>query len=432
MSAEAVNSVTLFRNARVLTLTGNGAANGPRRGAEAMNDLGVLPSADVLVEGGVIATVSATPLPTPAGARVIEAQGRVLCPAFVDCHTHACWAGDRLSEWELKLRGATYLEILESGGGIMSTVRSVRHASQASLAADLLDRLHAFAELGTLTVEVKSGYGLSTEAELKMLRAITDAAQFWDGTVVPTAMLGHAYDPAHPGFAEYTVHDTLPAVHTEFPHIAVDAFCEKGSWSVDETRALLRAARRLGHPARVHADQFNRLGMVEEAIALGALSVDHLEASQESELRRLAGSETFAVVLPCTGLHLSNSRGGGYANARMLVDLGAKLAIATNCNPGSSPTQSMPLTIGAAVRFCGLTPAEAITAATLNAASLLGFNDRGRIAVGCRADLLLLKHRDERLIAYELGGNPVVYAFAAGKPIARPDGPDAKTRANHG
>lgn len=386
-----------LRNARILTL--NGGAE-PRRG-QALGELGVIPAGDVVVTDGRIAAVGPN-LPAPADATVIEANGRVLMPGFVDCHTHACWAGDRLDEWEMKRRGVPYLEILKKGGGIHATVRAVREATQKQLAANLRDRLAAMLREGTTTVEVKSGYGLTTEAELKMLRAIRRAAADWPGTVVPTALLGHAFEGDLDTYARMVVKEMLPEIVKEFPDIAVDAFCEKEAWSVEACVKLFEKAHK-HHPIRVHADQFNPLGMIPEAIRLFARSVDHLEASRKDDLIALAKSPTVGVILPCTGFHTD----GRYARAGFFVDQGGALALATNCNPGSAPVHSMPFAIALAVRHCGLTPAEAIVAATVNAAAVLGLKDRGRIEPGLRADLILLHHKDERLLAYEVGGNPV-------------------------
>lgn len=401
----------LIRRARVLTMGGPG----PRRGP-ALGDLGVIPAADVRVEGDRVAAVSAEPLLPRAGEAVIDAGGRVVMPAFVDAHTHACFAGDRLDEWEMKLAGRAYLDILKAGGGIMATVRAVRDASESDLAHALHERLDRFLHAGTTTLEIKSGYGLSTEAELKMLRAIASAAHGWPGRVVPTALLGHALDPdAGPGFVERTIRETLPAVHAEFPGIAIDAFVEKGAWRLEDTRRLFERARDLGHPVRVHADQFTSLGMVEEAVRLGALSVDHLEASTPEALACLAASATFAVGLPCTGLHLMSRAGASFADLRRLVDAGGLAVIATNLNPGSSPAWSMPLAMAMGVRGGGLDPREAVAAATINPAELLGFADRGWIGTGARADLLLLRHADERALAFELGADPVEAVICGGR-----------------
>jgi len=395
----------LFRNARVLTLAG---ATGPRRGA-ALRDLGVLPQGEVLVVDDKIAAVGAK-LEAPADTQVIDAAGRVLMPGFVDCHTHACWAGDRLDEWEKKLNGVPYLDILKAGGGIHATVRAVREATQKQLAATLRERLGQMLRGGTTTVEVKSGYGLNTENELKMLRAIRRAASDWPGTVVPTALLGHAAEGDVEDYSRMVTKEMLAEVSREFPDIAVDAFCEKEAWTVEACVRFFEKARK-HHPIRVHADQFTSLGMIPEAIRMHARSVDHLEASTKADLTALAESNTFGVILPCTGLHTDQR----FAKAGFFIDRGGALAVATNYNPGSSPTHSLPFAIAVAVRFCGLLPAEAIVAATYNPAQLLGFTDRGSIEAGKRADLVLLHHRDERQLAYELGGNPVDIVVCGGK-----------------
>lgn len=388
----------LIRGARVLTL---GEQAWPRRG-HAIGDLSVLDGADVLVRDGLIVGVDVE-MEAPGDASVIEAEGRVLMPGLVDCHTHLCWSGSRIDEWEQRLAGRMYQEIQAAGGGIMSTVRAVRAASRDALGAALLERLRRVLRSGTTTIEIKSGYGLTAQDELRMLGAIGDAARAWPGTIVPTALLGHAIDPGIPEFVTRTIEQTLPSVSRAFPGICVDAFCEKGAWSLDETILLFERARELGHPIRVHADQFNSLGMTPAAIRLGARSVDHLEATTEADLRALADSGTFGVMLPCCGFHVD----GRYARGRAFLDAGGLLAIASNANPGSAPSGALAMTIALAVRACGLTPTEAIGAATANAAALLGLPDRGTIAPGQRADLVLLCHRDERALAYEFGADPI-------------------------
>lgn len=407
----------LFHNARVLTLPGDPAQ---RRGL-LTGGLGVIDHGWVRTEGERIAEVGeGGPPARRPGERAIDARGRVLMPAFVDCHTHLCWAGERLGEWEAKLRGATYLEILKAGGGILSTVRAVRAATREDLAEFLLERLgHALRE-GTTTIEVKSGYGLSTEAELKMLRATADAAAQWAGTVVPTACIGHSIDPdattpdARAAFIRRTIEETLPAISAEFPGVAIDAYCEEGAWLGEECLELFDRAQAAGHPVRVHADQFHSLGLVAEAARRGYRSVDHLEATRAEDIAALAASDTFAVLLPCAGFHTD----GRYADGRALIDAGARLAVATNANPGSAPCQSVPMAIALAARFNRLTPAEAIACATATSAAVLGLTDRGRIAPGLRADLVLLRHRDERSLGHEFGGNPADVVVCAGRVVA--------------
>lgn len=389
----------LIRDARVITLAERGTLN----------------RASVLVRGDRIESV-ASDLPVPDDARVIEAGGRVLLPGFVDAHTHALWAGDRLDEFEAQVGGASYLEVLEAGGGIMSTVRAVRGASRAELTRLLERRLARMLRSGTTTVEVKSGYGLSTEHELESLEAIGDAASRFPGSLVRTALLGHAIDPELPDFVDRTIEETLPAVSDAFPGVTVDAYCERSAWPLEACIRLFETARARGHPFRVHADQFNPLGMTEWAAAHGAASVDHLESSTQDGLERLARSETYAVMLPGCGLHLDDR----YADGRAFVDAAGsadRLVIATNYNPGSAPTFSMPLIMALAVRKLGLTFDEALRACTVNAARLLGFTDRGTIEPGMRADVLLANLGDERILAYEIGGDPVEVVVCGGRVV---------------
>ncbi len=306
----------IIRNARLLTMGDPGTI---RTGA-AMDELVGLERADVHVRDGRIeqivdqssrqADAAGSPLPAE---EVFDAAGRVLMPGFVDCHTHACWAGDRLDEWDRKLRGDSYLEILAAGGGICATVRAVRAATMEELASGLAQRLDRLLGLGTVGVEIKSGYGLDTETELKMLRAIAAAAAAWPGRVALTACLGHALDPDidPERFVERTIRETLPAVSAEFPGIAVDGYCEQGAWSREDCLRLFTAAQSAGHPVRVHADQFHELGMVDTAIEHGYRSVDHLEATSGAALERLAASSVFGVMLPASGFHLDDRYADG-------------------------------------------------------------------------------------------------------------------------
>lgn len=386
----------LIENARVLTLDDGSGGRGPRRG-ERLSELGVLPRGWVLVRDGTIVELGSGDAPVTEHAS-IDLEGRVLMPGLVDCHTHACWSGCRFDEFDLKQSGATYLELLAGGGGIMSTVRSVRAASLEELTEGLCLRIEQMARLGTTSLEVKSGYGLNTEVELRMLEAIREAGRRMQSTVVPTFLGAHALDPDQPGFVERTINETLPAVATAFPGIACDAYCEEGAWSLDQCRRLFEEAQALGCPLRLHADQFNSLGGTRLAVEAGAVSVDHLEASGPADLALLAHSDTIGVLLPCSGYHLDDR----YAPGRALVDLGGAVALASNCNPGSAPTPSLPFAIHLGVTRCHLRPAEAIVAATYNAACVLGLqDDRGSIEVGKRADLVALDTTDERALAWE-------------------------------
>ena len=402
-----------LENARVLTLADESDPRSPRRG-KSLRDLRAIDRGWVRISGDRIEALGAGTPPdaTDSEAR-IDLEGRVLMPGLVDCHTHACWAGCRFDEFDEKLAGAGYLEILSRGGGIMSTVRAVRDASVEELTGNLLHRIEQMARLGTTTVEVKSGYGLSTESELKMLKAIRLAGELIEPTIVPTFLGAHAIDRENPDFIEQTINETLPAVAQAHPGIACDAYCEEGAWSLDQCRRLFEEAQALGCPIRVHTDQFNSLGATRLAVEAGAVSVDHLEASTPEDLQAVAHSNTIGVLLPVSGYHL----GEGYAPGRALVDLGAAVAIASNCNPGSAPTPSLPFAIHLGVNRCRLTPEEAITAATFNAACVLGLQDEvGSIEPGKRADLVVLDATDERALAWEfatpgprlvlIGGHP--------------------------
>ncbi|MEM1185195.1 MAG: imidazolonepropionase [Planctomycetota bacterium] len=395
----------LIRGARLLTL---GDETGPLRGSDA-GDLVAIDGGDVLVINGAVDTVG-TAIETPPACEVIEANGRVVMPAFVDAHTHACWAGERYAEWEAKLEGASYLELLARGGGIMSTVRSVRSATVEQLTEQLLHRLELVIETGTTAIEVKSGYGLDAATELKMLRSIASAAEAWAGRVSMTACIGHAIDPDQADPVRQTTDETLGVISAAFPGITIDAYCESGAWSLEACLQLFDAARAAGHPVRVHADQFNDLGMIPEAISRGYRSVDHLEATTPEHLSALAGSGLFGVMLPASGFHLD----GRYADGRAFIDAGGAPVIASNLNPGSAPCFDMATVIALSVRHNRLSPAEAIVACTRNAAALLGFQDLGRIAPGASADLILLRHTDERALAHDLGGRHIDAVFING------------------
>ena len=409
----------LIRHARILTLAQPKTADAvaqtgarPRRGA-ALRELGIIPRGDVLVQDGKI--VAAGPqLAPPADAEIIEADGRVLMPGFVDCHTHACWSGEPLDDWEKNLGGTSATELAKNGGGVNRIVHAVREATRKQLAATLRTRLDLFLAAGTTTIEVKSGYGLTIEAELKMLHAIQRAAQEFPGTIVPTALLGHAIDGDPANYTRLVVREMLPAVWHEFPGITIDARCAEDAWPVEACVRLFERARKHGLDVRVHADETSSTGMIPEALKLHARSVDGLEHASKADLLALAASETFGVISPATSFHTGNR----FARAGAFVDSGGLLALASNHNPLVAPTHSMPFVISTAVRYCGLTPAEAIAACTVNAAALLGLKDRGTIEPGQRADLILLRHRDERLLAFELGGNPVESVFVAGQRVA--------------
>ena len=386
-------------------------APGPQRGA-AMRELTVIHDAALLVRGGQVAWVGRRQ-EVPAVSEEHDLGGVAVVPALTDPHTHAVWAGDRLADFEARAQGVAYETILARGGGIRSTMRATAAASVDELVALARPRLAALIRSGAATIEVKSGYGLDFAAELRMLEAVEVLAREVPATLVPTLLI---HVPPQEGRAEYVrevCEALIPEVARRGLSSAVDVFCEREAFSVEETQAILTAARGHGLGLKLHADQFHALGGTELACELGALSVDHLEASGEAQVRALAASGTVATVLPGVSLHL----GLPAAPARQLVDAGACVAVGTDLNPGSSPLPNAALALALAVRLCGLTPAEALTAGTVNAAAALGLRDRGALVAGQRADFLTLEGRDWRDLVYTLGGQPVRQVYRGGRPL---------------
>jgi len=384
---------------------------GLQRGA-AMNDLTHIRNAALLVQGGRVAWMGeARHAPQVADQR--DLGGVAVVPALTDPHTHAVWAGDRLHDFEARVQGVPYEQILAQGGGIRSTARATAAAREDDLVALAWPRLGALLHSGAATVEVKSGYGLTHEAELRMLRAIAVLARSVPGTLVPTLLL---HVPPEKGRAEYlreVCESLIPQVARERLATAVDVFCEREAFNVDEARTLLGAAKAHGLGTKLHTDQFHAIGGTELACELGALSADHLEASGEAQIRALAASRTVATLLPGVTLHL----GLGAAPARRLIEAGACVAVGTDLNPGSSPLFSMQFALALSVRLNGLTPAEALTACTVNAAAALGLRDRGALVPGARADFLALHSPDWRELPYALGATPIQAVYVAGQPI---------------
>ncbi|MCH2137499.1 MAG: imidazolonepropionase [Phycisphaerales bacterium] len=400
----------LLVNARLVTLGGH---EGPRHGTD-MSALGVIERGWATIDGTRISAVGEGDPPEDAQAdATLDCEGRAVLPAWVDCHSHACWAGSRIDEWAHMLAGTAYLDILAAGGGIMATVRAVRKAPVEVLSRNLLERIGRHRLMATGTLEVKSGYGLTTESELKMLRAIHDTSLMTDLLITGTFLGAHAIDPDDDNFVDRVITETLPAVASEFPGIPCDVYLETGAWSLADTRRYLEAAVDLSCPVRLHADQFNSLGGVPLAVELGARSVDHLEATTPEDAQRLGASSTIGVLLPVSGFHVDQR----WADGRQLIDAGAAVAVATNDNPGSAPSPSMGMALGLSCRRNGLSPAEAICAATWNAACVLGLEDEvGAIAPGMRANLQILDTNDERVVCWEVAPPPPPVLLMNGAP----------------
>lgn len=334
-------------------------------------------------------------------------------PALVDPHTHAVWAGDRLADFEARVAGVPYEQILARGGGIRSTMRATAAASVAELVDLARPRLAALLASGATTIEVKSGYGLHLDAEERMLQAIALLSHEFAGTLYPTLLIHVPPTEDRATYVEEVCRQWIPALATSKLIRAVDVFCEKEAFSLDETRQILMAARFHDLDVKLHADQFHPLGGTELACQLGALSVDHLEASTQAQIMALAQSETVATILPGVTLHLGLAAAAG----RALIDAGAAVAIGTDLNPGSSPLFSAQMALALAVRLCGLTPAEALSAGTVNAAAALHLDDRGALAPGQRADFLVLEGQDWRNIAYGLGHQVIKEVWISGQKV---------------
>jgi imidazolonepropionase len=349
----------------------------------------------------------------------IDCEGLPLVPGFVDPHTHMCFAKRREEEFTLRMEGADYLDILRRGGGILSSVRTTRAASEDELYPVTREHALAAQRLGTTTLEIKSGYGLETEAELKMLRVIDRVGRETSLDVVPTFLGAHAVPEEHTeapeDYVDLLIHEMIPAVSKQGIARFCDVFCEKNVFTVDQSRRILQAAGKAGLGLKIHADEVHDLGGAGLAAKLRAVSAEHLLAASEENLRAMARSGVIGVLLPGTAYSLRKP----YAPARKMVELGVPVAIATDCNPGSCYTESMPFVFGLAVLNMYLSISEALVAATLNAAYAIGMAERvGSLDVGKSADFLLLDGESPAILAYHAGVSPVVRGYKRGELVS--------------
>jgi imidazolonepropionase len=359
-----------------------------------------------------------------AGAVVEEVRG-VLFPGFVDCHTHAVFGAPRLDDHERRALGEDYKTIAARGGGILESVRDVRARSESELVALMRTRVRALLAHGSTTIEVKSGYGLDLASELKQLRVIRDVAAAERAALVPTFLGAHEVPPEfrdhRADYVRLLCDEMIPAVARERLAAACDVFCEPGVFDLAATRTILTAAQRHGMALKLHADELKGSGGAELAATLGARSADHLAAISDAGIRALAASDTVAVLLPATMMFLGHR---DQAPARRLVDAGAAVALATDFNPGTSPTVGLPLVMALGVSQLGLRYAEVVSAVTVNAAAALGLAaDRGQIAPGFRADLVSWGVSDWREVAYWLGEQLVTAVWTGGSACPLPLGP---------
>jgi imidazolonepropionase len=419
----------LIRHARQLLTVPPGPGGRASRGA-AQGELGLIEDGALAVEGERVVAAGPT-AEILAGFRVrpggteIDARGCVVLPAFVDPHTHVLFRGTRENEFEMRLQGRSYMEIGAAGGGIRASVRAFRAASDEALIEDTLDRLDRMAAYGTGTVEVKTGYALDPEQELRALRLIRRLGERHPVGTVATYLGAHEVPDEHradpDAYVELLVARMIPEAAALGIARFCDVFCEEGVFSIAQSRRILSAARAHGLGLKLHADEIEPMGGAELAAELGATSADHLGRISEAGIAALARAGVVAVLLPGT---LFSLRARAYAPARAMIEAGVAVALATDCNPGSSMTESMPWVISLACLQMGMTPAEAIVAATRNAAAAVGLaGDRGSLAAGFRADAQILRASSYAHLPYHVGASDVRDLILGGRPWLREAGP---------
>jgi imidazolonepropionase len=405
----------------LLTLGGRG----PRRG-DSLSNLGLIEDGAVLVRDGMIAAVGTRAqveaMPEARAAEKLDLGGRVALPGFVDSHTHLIHAASRVEEYELKIQGASYEEIARKGGGILNSVKKLRAATSEALKARALAALKQFAAYGTTTIEVKSGYGLDVASELKILRLHKELQAEQPLEIVSTFLGAHVVPAEYRGkaggadrYIKLMEENLLPEIGEGRLAEFCDVFCDRGAFTVKQAKRVLQAGRQWGLEPRMHAEQLSRSGATQLAILLRAASCDHLEQINKSDIRALGKSETVATLLPGCDFHLGLKK---YAPARALIDAGAIVSLATDYNPGTSPTLSMPMILSLACTQLRMTPAEAIAAATINAAYALRKEKQiGSLEVGKQADITVFEVADYREIPYYFGMNHCWMTMKRGRVI---------------
>ena len=410
----------IHSSSQLLTLQG-----GPQRG-HALGSLGIIEDGAVVVHDEKIVAVGTTPelKASYPDEPTLDASGCVLMPGFVDPHTHLIWAGDRADEFEKKMSGKPYLEILAEGGGIISTVKKTRAASMETLITQSRSRLLRMFIHGTTTAEAKTGYGLQTATELRLLKALLALDDESPLDLAITFLGAHAIPPEYKdnpqGYTDLVCETMLPMLkewwETHAPRLSlpfVDVFCETKAFDVKQSEQILKKAKGLGFPLKIHADEFDNLGGATLAAELGAASADHLVVTSDADIAALAKSETVAVSLPCTPFGLAENH---YTPAQKLIAADAYFALATDCNPGTTWNESMQFVIALACRAMKITPAQAIAAATINSAHAIRRSDLiGSIEVGKQADMLILNAPDYRHLGYRYGTNLVRQVIKRGR-----------------
>ena len=375
---------------------------------------GLIENAAILIEGGKIAWAGPA-AEAPHARDAINCQGRLVTPGLIDCHTHLVYGGNRAHEFEMRLGGVAYADIAKAGGGIASTVAATRGATEATLVTSGLRRLDCLLAEGVTTVEIKSGYGLDVATEMKMLRVGRELGKLRPVDVVTSYLGAHALPPEfrdnRQAYLKLICEEALPAIAEQRLADAVDAFCEGIAFSVEETAKVFTAAKALGLPVKLHAEQLSNLGGAKMAASFGALSVDHIEYLDEAGVEAIAKAGTVAVLLPGAFYYLREKQAPPVAALR---HAGVPIAVSTDLNPGSSPIHSLLATMNMACVLFGLRPDEALRGVTVNAAKALGLADRGRIAPGLKADLVFWDAERPGDLAYPLGFNPLAAVIRNG------------------
>lgn len=405
-------------NATLATLKGQ---RGPRS-QEAMSELGLIEYGSIWLEGGKVVEVGTTEeLEAQFRERlgeveIVDAQGRLVTPGLVDPHTHVAYGGSREGEFEKRLQGASYMEIMNAGGGIHATMRMTREASEDELFEQTWKRLDAFLAHGVTTVEGKSGYGMNLETELKQLKVMKKLQDEHPVDLVSTFMGAHAVPHEYMGreeeFVDYLIEEMLPEVAelAEFN----DVFCEKNVFTPEQSERILEAGKTYGLTPKIHADEIVSYGGAELAAKVGAISAEHLLKASDEGIRAMANSGTIACLLPATALYLREEA----AEGRKMIDQGVAVAVSTDCNPGSSPTVSMPLVMNLACILMRLTPAEALVAATYNAACAINRQDRvGSLEKGKQADVVMWDVHSYQELQYLFGVNHVNRVWKNGRQV---------------
>jgi len=415
----------IIANARQLLTLRSDAKGSPVRG-ERMKELGIVEDGGVAIEGGKITQVGKSEdvlkeNELSPGGEFVDANGSVVGPGFVDCHTHLVFAGTRAREFEMRLQGLSYQEIAARGGGILSTVRASRAASNETLEAGGLSRLDKMLQVGTTTVEIKSGYGLSVDDEIRTLEVIARLRTLHPMDIVATFLGAHEipeeFRRDREAYVKLLTESMIPEVSRKRLARFCDVFCEKGVFTVEESERILNCGKQNGLAPKIHAEEFSRSGGSVVAARVGAASADHLRCVEEADIDVLRDAGVIGVLLPGTSFSLALEQ---YAPARKMIDRGLPVALATDCNPGSSMTESMQIVITLACVEMRMTAAEAITASTINAAFALGCGSEcGSLEVGKKGDALILDMEDYRELPYHFGVSNVRHVIKNGRLVVR-------------